>query len=250
DIQKDYLDFLRGLFKGQNYVDLAYMTGILPIKKYGDHSAINIFDEYSMIFPKNLGKYFGFTEDEVRKQCDMHGVDYDEVAKWYDGYRLGDIHIYNPKSVADVLMWKEFQSYWTGTETYEALKIYIDMNFDGLKEAVIKMLGNGRCVIDPTTFQNDMTTFQVKDDLLTLLVHLGYLTYDRGRSEVFIPNLEISQEFLRAINVSGWSGLIQALEQSETLLKDTWKMNNKAVSAEISAIHDQTASTTCIGKRA
>lgn len=250
DIQKDYLDFLRGLFKGQNYVDLAYMTGILPIKKYGDHSAINIFDEYSMISPKNLGKYFGFTEDEVRKQCDMHGVDYDEVEKWYDGYRLGDIHIYNPKSVADVLMWKEFQSYWTGTETYEALKIYIDMNFDGLKEAVIKMLGNGRCVIDPTTFQNDMTTFQVKDDLLTLLVHLGYLTYDRERSEVFIPNLEISQEFLRAINVSGWSGLIQALEQSETLLKDTWKMNNKAVSAEISAIHDQTASTTCIGKRA
>ena len=95
-----------------------------------------------------------------------------------------------------------------------------------------------------------MTTFQVKDDLLTILVHLGYLTYDRGRSEVFIPNLEISQEFLRAINVSGWSGLIQALEQSETLLKDTWKMNNKAVSAEISAIHDQTASMTCIGKRA
>ena len=157
--QKEYLDFLRGLFKGAEYVDLAYMTGILPIKKYGEHSAINIFDEYSMISPKNLGEYFGFTEDEVRESCSQYGVDYTEVEKWYDGYRLGELHIYNPKSVADVLMWKEFQSYWTGTETYEALKIYIDMNFDGLKEAVIEMLGGGRCKIDPSTFQNDMTTF-------------------------------------------------------------------------------------------
>ena len=107
--QKEYLDFLRGLFKGAEYVDLAYMTGILPIKKYGEHSAINIFDEYSMISPKNLGEYFGFTEDEVRESCSQYGVDYTEVEKWYDGYRLGELHIYNPKSVADVLMWKEFQ---------------------------------------------------------------------------------------------------------------------------------------------
>jgi len=100
------------------------------VKKYGEHSALNIFDEYSMISPKNLGKYFGFTEDEVQQQCKEHGVDYEEVKKWYDGYRLGGLHIYNPKSVSDVLIWKEFQSYWTGTETYEALKIYIDMNYD------------------------------------------------------------------------------------------------------------------------
>lgn len=199
--QKEYLDFLRGLFKGAEYVDLAYMTGILPIKKYGEHSAVNIFDEYSMISPKNLGEYFGFTESEVKKQCAIHGVEYGEVEKWYDGYCLGKLHIYNPKSIADVLMWKEFHSYWIGTETYEALKIYIDMNFDGLKEAVVEMLGGGRCKINPSTFQNDMTTFQIKDDVLTLLVHLGYLTYDKNTSEVMIPNLEITQEFMRAVKV-------------------------------------------------
>lgn len=220
--QKEYLDFFRGLFQGAEYVDLAYMTGILPIKKYGEHSAINIFDEYSMISPKNLGEYFGFTEEEVRRQCAQHEVDYEEVQKWYDGYRLGEIHIYNPKSVGDVLMWKEFQSYWTGTETYEALKVYIGMNFDGLREAVIKMLGGGHCRIDPSTFQNDMTTFQIKDDVLTLLVHLGYLTYDKRNGTVLIPNQEITQKFMRAVKVGGWDGLIQSLEHSEDLLRATW----------------------------
>ncbi len=242
EIQKNYLDFLRGLFKGQDYVELAYMTGILPIKKYGEHSAINIFDEYSMISPKNLEEYFGFTEKEVREQCVYHDVDYSEVEKWYDGYQVGNLHIYNPKSVADVLMWKEFQSYWTGTETYEALKIYIDLNFDGLKEAVIEMLGNARCKIDSSTFQNDMTTFQIKDDVLTLLVHLGYLTYDRKNSEVLIPNQEITQEFMCAVKVGGWDGLIQSLNRSDELLKNTWALDEKAVADGIAAIHSETTS--------
>ena len=240
--QKEYLDFFRGLFKGAEYVDLAYMTGILPIKKYGEHSAINIFDEYSMISPKNLGEYFGFTEDEVREQCARHRVDYAEVEKWYDGYRLGELHIYNPKSVADVLMWKEFQSYWTGTETYEALKVYIGMNFDGLREEVIKMLGGGHCKIDPSTFQNDMTTFQIKDDVLTLLVHLGYLTYDKKNETVMIPNQEITQEFMRAVKVGGWDGLIQSIGHSEELLQATWNRNENAVAERIAAIHHETAS--------
>lgn len=240
--QKEYLDFLRGLFKGADYVDLAYMTGILPIKKYGEHSAINIFDEYSMISPKNLGEYFGFTEEEVRGQCIQHYVDYTEVEKWYDGYCLGALHIYNPKSVVDVLMWKEFQSYWTGTETYEALKIYIDMNFDGLKEAVTMVLGNGRYKINTRKFQNDMTTFKTKDDVLTLLVHLGYLTYDKKSSETFIPNLEITQEFMNAADEPGWDGLIQSLGHSEDLLQSTWKCDENAVAEGISAIHNETTS--------
>ncbi len=240
--QKEYLDFLRGLFKGAEYVDLAYMTGILPIKKYGEHSAINMFDEYSIISPKNLGQYFGFTEEEVKEQCARHEVDYTEVQKWYDGYLIGNLHIYNPKSVADVLMWKEFHSYWTGTETYEALKIYINMNFDSLREAVIKMLGGGQCKVDPSTFQNDMTTFQIKDDVLTLLVHLGYLTYDKNNGTVLIPNQEITQEFMRAVKVGGWDGLVQLLNHSEALLQATWNCDENAVAEGIAAVHNETTS--------
>lgn len=110
---------------------------------------------------------------------------------------------------------------WTGTETYEALKVYIERNFDGLREAVAGMLGNARCRIDPTTFQNDMTTFHTKDDVLTLLVHLGYLTYDEDTSEVFIPNKEVEQEFMRAVKVGGWGRLMETLNRSEELLKST-----------------------------
>lgn len=241
-VQKEYLDFLRGLFKGQEYVDLAYMTGILPIKKYGEHSAINVFDEFSMIDPKNMGEYFGFTEEEVRKLCMQYHVDYFEIRKWYDGYLVGNINIYNPKSVVDVLMWKKLKSYWTGTETYEALKIYIDLNFDGLKEAVIEMLGNGRYKINPRKFQNDMTTFTGKDDVLTLLVHLGYLTFNEVTEEVSIPNQEIVQEFLNAVDNPNWGGIMQSVRCSINILKSTWSMDGKSVADGIAAIHNANAS--------
>ena len=242
DIQKKYLNFLRGLFKGQDYVDLAYMTGILPIKKYGEHSAINIFDEYSMINPADLADYFGFTEEEVQKLCRQKGIDFPELQKWYDGYMLSGLHIYNPKSVMDVMKWRSFKSYWTGTETYEALKIYIELNFDGLRETVIEMLGNAHCKIDPSTCQNDMTTFKTRDDVLTLLVHLGYLAFDENAGEVFIPNQEVIQEFLRAVKVGGWDGLVQALDRSDRLLESTWAMDGDAVAKGVSTIHNQTAS--------
>lgn len=242
DAQKAYLDFLRGLFKGQDYVDLAYMTGILPIKKYGEHSALNVFKEFSMLNPGQLAVDFGFTEDEVQALCQEYNVDYEKTQKWYDGYLLGSRHIYNPMAVAELMDSGDFQSYWTGTETYDALKVYIDMNFDGLKEAIIMMLGNGHCKVNTRKFQNDMTTFKTKDDVLTLLVHLGYLTCDKAAEEVFVPNQEIAEEFLNAVDGSGWAGLVQALERSEELLQNTWKMDGEAVAKGIATIHNETAS--------
>lgn len=242
EIQRRYLDFLRWIFKGAEYVELVYMTGILPIRKYGNHSALNIFREYSMLNPGHIARYFGFTEAEVEELCTEYGIDFHETKEWYDGYLLGGMHIYNPLSVVELMDNMEFQSYWTGTETYEALKVYIDMNLDGLKEAVVDMIGNGRCKIDTTTAQNDMTTFRTKDDVLTLLIHLGYLTYDRQKKETFIPNREIAWEFMRSVKTGGWDGLVQSLARSQELLRDTWEMNGKAVADGISKIHDETSS--------
>ena len=201
-----------------------------------------IIDEWDCVFriAKNCKKIQKEYLDFMRRL--FKGADYAELEKWYDGYRVGKLHIYNPKSVADALTWDEIQSYWTGTETYEALKVYIDLNFDGLKEAVLTMLGNGRCVIDPSTFQNDMTVFRTKDDVLTLLIHLGYLTYDKKMSEVFIPNREIEQEFMRAVKIGGWDGVIQALDRSRKLLESTWALDGSAVEEEMSAIHNETSS--------
>lgn len=176
------------------------MTGILPIKKYGTHSALNMFDEFSIINSYYLPCTFGFTEKEARKLCKIYGNNYSEMQKWYDGYLAGDcMHIYNPESVINAINNKKYGSYWTNTETYEALKIYIDMNFDGLKDAVITMLAGGKYKISTRTFQNDMTTFANKDDVLTLLVHLGYLSYNELSKEVSIPNYEIEEEITNAI---------------------------------------------------
>lgn len=182
------------------------MTGILPIKKYGTHSALNIFDEFSMTDPDILADFMGFTEKEVKDLCIRYEKDFAEAQRWYDGYRLADnLHIYNPKSIIDAMHSRKFKSFWTGTETYEALKVYIDMNIDGLRDDIIAMLGGISCEIDIGTFQNDMTSFTGKDDVLTLLVHLGYMAYNEDTQKVFIPNEEIRGEFLRAVRKSGWS---------------------------------------------
>ena len=227
EIQKKYLDFLRGLFKGAEYVELAYMTGILPIKKYGEHSALNMFDEFSMVDPADFATFYGFTEEEVMRLCREKQVDFREMQKWYDGYLLNGTHIYNPKSVSDAVRRGKLKSYWTGTETYEALKTYIDRNFDGLREGVIEMLGNRPCKVDTSTSQNDMTTFKNRDDVITLLIHLGYLAYDETEESAFIPNQEIEQEFLRAVKTGGWEGLTEALNRSEELRKRTGEKCNR-----------------------
>ena len=205
DDQKKYLDFIRNLLKDKAYVALAYMTGILPIKKYGTHSALNMFDEYSMTRPFEYAQFIGFTETEVKELCEKYQVDFDTMKSWYDGYEFPEVgHIYNPKSVVDSIRRKCFASYWTQTETYEALKIYIDLNYDGLKDAIVQMLAGEKITIDYETFQNDMTTFQSRDDVLTLLVHLGYLAYYSDCQEVSIPNSEIRAEFVRAIKNCKW----------------------------------------------
>lgn len=243
DAQSVYLDFLRTLWKDKPYALLVYMTGILPIKKYGTHSALNMFDEFSMTDPKRLAKYVGFTENEVLALCRRYDMDFSETKRWYNGYRFRHAsNIYSPKSVVDAMRNGDFGSYWTQTETYEALRIYIDMNFDGLKDSIIQMLGGGRCKINPVGFGNDMQSFQKKDDVLTLLVHLGYLAYDICLSEVFIPNEEVRGEFLTAIEFSDWHEVIDAVSASEILLEDTLSGNEKAVADGLERVHMETTS--------
>lgn len=210
-LQKEYLKFLRGLFKSSvtdKMIEAAYMTGILPIKKYGTQSALTDFREYTMIQPSMLAEYVGFTEQEVRTLCKTYHLDFDEARKWYDGYSFSRMNsVYNPNSIMQAVKNGEFDDYWTETETYESLKLYIDMNLDGLREAIIAMLGGLRCKMNTRTFQNDMSNIKNRDDVLTLLIHLGYLAYDSQQKEVYIPNQEIADEFKNAVEYSGWKGV-------------------------------------------
>lgn len=236
--QKAYLDFLRDLFKGQTYVRLAYMTGILPVKKYGNHSALNIFDEFSMTSPGRMAEYIGFTESEVKELCETYHMDFGEMQRWYDGYQFQKAtHIYNPKSIIDAVQEESFQNYWTKTETYEALKVYIAMNMDGLKDAVIIMLGGSKYPVDVDTFQNDMTTFASKDDVLTLLVHLGYLAYEEETASVFIPNEEVRAEFARTVRQTRWEVITDMLNISDALLNATWNGDETSVADILDDIH-------------
>ena len=242
-MQKQYLDFLRDLLKDQPYVALAYVTGILPVKKYGQHSALNMFWEYSMTDQSMLEEYTGFTESEVKALCAQFGMDFAETSSWYDGYTFTEFqHIYNPKSVVEAMHRHKFSNYWTSTETYEALKIYMEMDFDGLRAEIVQMLGGGRVRVNTRSFQNDMRNFNTKDDVLTLLIHLGYLGYDSNEKEAFIPNKEIIEEFENAMSVGGWPNVMNVLKASEKLLEDTMRGDAESVAKELDKAHSEVAS--------
>lgn len=240
--QETYLKFLRNLLKNQPYVALVYMTGILPIKKYGDHSALNMFDEYSMTNQMALAEFTGFTEQEVKSLCEKYGMPFEETKRWYDGYDLKGLSIYNPRSVVMAMTSHDFDNYWTKTETYESIRTYIEMNYDGLRDTMIALIAGERKKIDTTTFTNDMVTFEIQDDVLTLLIHLGYLAYDFDTKEIFIPNYEIREQFISTVRVLGWSDVVKSLQLSEQLLQATIHMDNDKVAEIVEQVHRENAS--------
>lgn len=244
DALEIYLDFLRSWLKDKDYVALAYMTGILPIKKYGTHSALNMFDEYSMLSSKGIEKYIGFTDEEVSELCQKYDIDLEQMKDWYDGYNLNTTDLYCPRSVVKAISERNFDGYWTETETYEALSKYIAMNFDGLHDTIEKLLANQPQPVITRTFKNDMITFTNKNDILTLLVHLGYLGYHSVDKTVYIPNKEIADEFVVSMESTGlWKETIETVMKSRQLLADTLQGKADIVAQEIEKIHDSNSST-------
>ena len=242
DSLKQYLEWLKAIFKDKPYVGLAYMTGILPVKKYGSHSALNMFTEYSMTEPLNLGQYIGFTENEVKDICKQHDVAFNQMQQWYDGYSFKDVpHIYNPNSVVNAATYKKFISYWTKTETFESLQEYIDMNMECLRDDIVKLIAGEDVIVDVSTFSNDMVTFHSKDDVLTLLIHLGYLAI-KGSTNlgviVHIPNEEIKLEFKTCVkNNNRYAGVYDLIKNTDVLLNDIWSLNSEAVAKIFDEAH-------------
>ncbi len=242
EAQEKYLDFLRDILKDKRYIQLVYMTGILPIKKYGTHSALNMFSEYSMTNPRQLAQYVGFTEEEVQELCVKYRMNFEELKEWYDGYSFASVHsVYSPRSVIEAVLSGICDSYWNQTETFEALKIYIDMNFDGLKDDVLSMMVGERVAINTGGFTNDMVTFHSKDDVLTLLIHLGYLAYDFEDKCVYIPNNEVRGEYVNAVSVSEWGEVSEALRNSAWTLRSIWERRPEQVSKGIEQAHFETS---------
>ena len=242
----EYVSWLRRMFKGSNSPQVfagVYMTGILPIKKYKTESALNNFIEYSMVEPVDMAPYFGFTKDEVKILAENHKMDFDELEKWYDGYQIGDEQsIFNPNSVMQALRSRRCRSFWATTGSYDAVAHYIQMNYEGLKDDVVQMLAGERCKVNPTKFQNDMSIIGGKDDVLTVLIHLGYLSYDWRKDECYIPNKEVAGEIVNAVQSNNWTHVVKAVETSEQLLRATLRGDEEAVARGVDAAHDENTS--------
>ena len=242
NVQEDYINFLRGMFKGTEptkYIQLAYLTGILPMKKEKTQSALNNFDEFTMLSPSNLAQYVGFTEDEVRGLAREYNQDFDKVKMWYDGYLLRDYQVYNPRAVVSVMLKGEFKSYWSETASYEAIVPLINMNYDGLKTAIIAMISGAEVKVNTGTFKNDTLNIKSKDDVLTYMIHLGYLAYDQTNSMAFVPNEEIRQELTAAVESRKWNEMLGFWQNSEKLLNATLDKNENAVAEQIEKIHNE-----------
>ena len=180
--------------------------------------------------------------DDYKKHLNQHDVAFNQMQQWYDGYSFKDVpHIYNPNSVVNVATYKKYISYRTKTETFESLQEYIDMNMEGLRDDIVKLIAGEDVIVDVSTFSNDMVTFHSKDDVLTLLIHLGYLAI-KGSTNlgviVHIPNEEIKLEFKTCVkNNNRYAGVYDLIKNTDVLLNDIWSLNSEAVAKIFDEAH-------------
>ena len=237
----EYLSFLNGLFKSDTLrpaISLAYLTGILPVVRDKIQSKLNNFEEYTIIYAGELAEYVGFTSQEVRSLCGKYGLDYDECRNWYDGYRMTEYEIYNPESVIKAIKSKEFDNYWSRTSTYEAIAERIRMNFDGTKDDVVKMLSGESVDVSVGRFMNTLDSFSTRGDVFTYLIHLGYLAYDKKEKTCRIPNKEVRQEWIYAIEAEeDYKATNHIIEASKDLFRETIAGNEEAVAKALDASH-------------
>ena len=242
--QENWLYLMREWFKNSGFtpkaVAAAFITGILPIKKDGTQSAVSDFREYSILYPGKYAEYTGFTNTDVQNLCEAYQMDFEDIKAWYDGYELSGFgNIYNPYSVMRALEERKCRSYWQKTSAAESLMTYINMDFDGLREVIIRLIAGEEIEINTDRFENDFETFRSRDDVLTLLVHLGYLTFHEEEHTVRIPNEEVRIEFRNILSgIDANSKWLELIQKSRKLLDDTLQGNADAVAEAITAIRD------------
>ncbi|MBR5376719.1 MAG: AAA family ATPase, partial [Lachnospiraceae bacterium] len=237
----DYLSFLNGLFKSDTLrpaISLAYLTGILPVVRDKIQSKLNNFMEYTILDAGELAEFVGFTASEVEELCKARGVDYEECKRWYDGYEQHGIEIYNPESVVRSVDSGEFDNYWGKTSSYKVISDRIRSNYAGIKDSVIKMLAGESVDVNVTRYLNTMDSFENRNDEFTYLIHVGYLAYNKKEKTCRIPNNEIRQEWLNAIETqAGYEETNRIVEDSKELLKETIAGNSDAVARALDESH-------------
>ena len=240
-LQENYIDLLRALFKGagERFVELVYMTGILPIAKYNTQSALNNFSEYTILNPGKFAKYYGFTEDEVKTLCERYKLDFETAKFWYDGYKVGEYELYNPNSIIELINHGTYKSYWSATAAYDIVKEAINLNFEGLKDDIIKLCsGTSIRIYDIESFNTAEKNFPNKDSIYVYLVHLGYLGYNDEESTIYVPNEETRRELLHSVRDNHWSQYESALKLSEQVVVATENKDTETVANLLAKVHE------------
>ena len=240
-LQEDFIDLLRALFKGvgERFVELVYMTGILPIARYNTQSALNNFIEYTILNSGDFSQYYGFTENEVKTLCEKYHLDFETTKFWYDGYNVGGYEIYNPSSIKKLITLKKFNNYWTETSAYGLVKDAINQNFEGLKDDIIKLCsGTSIRIYDIESFNTAETNFPNKDSIYVYLVHLGYLGYNDEDSTIYVPNEETRRELLHSVRDNHWPQYESALKLSDDVLAATYSHDAESVSNLLAKVHE------------
>ena len=249
-LQKKFIKLLKNLFKadgGQDCFALAYLTGILPIKKYNSQSALNDFDEYNMLSPGDYAPYFGFTEDEIAKIVESPNckVSHQDLKEWYEGYKIKGVDIYNPNSVCKAVSRSECISYWSGTSSNEEFVRLINTDFKGIKEDIINLIEGEQVTFSCANFQNDMVTIKDKNDVFSLLVCLGYLgcsdTKNKYRKVAYVPNAEIKAVLMDIVREQNWYERMETIKRSDNLLKAITELDGTTVAGVIQEIHNSSA---------
>ena len=240
----EYTELLRNLFKSSNVsscIDLVYMTGILPIRRYSTQSTLNMFTEYDMINPRELDSFIGFTEDEVKDLCNKYHRDFNEIKSWYNGYNLNGISLYNPISVVEAVLRGKCKDYWVQTSAIESVTNYMNYDHGTLKGIITKMLSGDKVSVNVSRFSNDLTKVNSADSALTVLIHLGYLAFIKGEELGFgycyIPNYEIRQEFVNAILELDWKEIYNPISNSKKLYEETLKGNVEFINTTLDQNH-------------
>lgn len=253
-IMDEYVIFLRRMFKSNDTAVAfagVYMTGILPIKKYGTQSALNDFREYSMTKPGPMGGFLGFNDGDVKALAEKYGMDFTELKRWYDGYEMDTFDwrinipqikktaIYNPNSVMAAIRERHCDNYWAQSEAFESLRRYIDYDFNGVKETLEHLIVGEPVRINVLSFGNDLNNVSDNEELFTLLIHLGYLCYDRNERTAVLPNQEIREEFVEALRGSkSHKELSELVRHSDKLLEALWMMDEETVATGVEYIHN------------
>ena len=243
NLHKNFIDLLRALFKGvgENFVELVYMTGILPIARYNTQSALNNFNEYTILKSSNYSQYYGFTENEVKTLCEKYQLDFETAKFWYNGYKVGEYEIYNPNSIKKLITRREFQSYWSYTSAYGIVTEAINQNFEGLKDDIIRLCSGSTISISRPEIKSFNTAdlkFKNKVAIYIYLVHLGYLGYDDADATIYVPNEETRVELLNSVKENHWPKFETALKLSEQVVAATYNKDSETVATLLSKIHE------------